>query len=390
MHADTPAPASFFLANARRTFDNDEQILRATQRTTYVLPLALAPAPTFARRVRPKRPEHPARRPDPTMLTLEMILQARARLHGRLHRTPLVACETLSRRFGCRVSLKLECLQKTGSFKPRGAFNKMLSLAEDERHHGVVAVSGGNHAQGVGYGAQQLGLSAVICMPRSTPANYLQAARAYGAELVLTPDIAGAFAEHDRLERLGRASVHPFDDPLVAAGQGTVGLEIVDDAPDVTRLYVSIGGGGLITGVATAVRAARPDVHIVGVETRGADAMSRALAAGRPVELPAITSIARTLGAPKVSDFTLDAVRRLVDEVVVVEDAEAVAEEVFLLERTKVLTEPAASCCLAAAERHRDRLRPDDHVVLLLCGGNVSAADLCTFRQRFLAGGGGS
>ncbi len=317
------------------------------------------------------------------MLSLEMIYGARLRLRGLVHRTPLVACETLSRRLGCRISLKLECLQKTGSFKPRGAFNKMLSLTGDQRRRGVVAVSGGNHAQGVAYAAKSLGISAVICMPRSTPANYIDAARGYGAELILTPDIASAFAEVDRQRESGRVCVHPFDDPLVAAGQGTLGLEILDDAPDVTRVFVSIGGGGLIAGVATALRSVRPEIRVVGVETRGADAMTRALAAGRPVEMPAITSIARTLGAPMVSEFTLESVRRLVEEVVLVDDAEAVAAEVLLLERAKVLTEPAAACCLAAAEARRDRLRPDDHVVLLLCGGNVSLTDLCGFRQRF-------
>jgi threonine dehydratase len=317
------------------------------------------------------------------MLTLDMICQARLRIRGLITRTPLVPCETLSRRLGCRVSLKLECLQKTGSFKPRGAFNKMLSLTDDERRRGVVAVSGGNHAQGVAFAARQLGISAVICMPRSTPANYVDASRAYGAEIVLTEDIAGAFAEVDRLRDVGRAVVHPFDDPLIAAGQGTIGLEMLDDAPDLTVAFVSIGGGGLITGVATALRSIRPDVRVIGVETRGADAMSQALAAGRPVHLPAITSIARTLGAPKVSDFTLEAVRRLVEEVVLIDDAAAVAAELFLLERTKILTEPAASCCLAAADLRRERFRPTDHVVLLLCGGNVSAADLCGFRQRF-------
>lgn len=319
------------------------------------------------------------------MLTLDLICQARHRLRDFLPRTPLAPSETLSRRLGCRVSLKLECFQKTGSFKPRGAFNKMLSLSDDERRRGVVAVSGGNHAQGVAFAARRLGVSAIICMPRSTPANYLDATRGYGAEIVLTPDIATAFAEVARQQSLGRALVHPFDDPLVAAGQGTIGLEILEDAPNATRVYVSIGGGGLIAGIATALRAIRPEIRVIGVETHGADAMARALAAGRPVEMPAITSIARTLGAPKVCDFTLDAVRRLVEEVVVVEDAEAVAAQLLLLERAKVLTEPAASCCLAAAERHRDRLRPEDHVVLLICGGNVSAADLCAFRQRFAA-----
>ena len=177
--------------------------------------------------------------------------------------------------------------------------------------------------------------------------------------------------------------IHPFDDPLVAAGQGTIGLEILEDLPGVTRVYVSIGGGGLITGVATALRVINPEIRVIGVETHGADAMAQSLAAGRLVELSAITSIARTLGAPKVSDFTLNHVKRLVQEVTVVDDAATMRALILLLERTKQLTEPAAACCLAAAERHRDQFNPDDQIVLLLCGGNLSTEDLCAFRQRF-------
>jgi threonine dehydratase len=197
------------------------------------------------------------------------------------------------------------------------------------------------------------------------------------------PDIRAAFAEADRLQGEGKVLVHPFDDPLVAAGQGSIGLEILEDLPGVTHVYVSIGGGGLITGVASALRAIEPDVAVVGVETHGADAMAQSLAAGRLVELPAITSIARTLGAPKVSAFTLGHVRELVREVTVVDDAATVAALTFILERTKYLVEPAAACCLVAAEQHRERFRAGDQVVLLLCGGNVSLEDLCTFQQRF-------
>ncbi len=318
------------------------------------------------------------------MLTLEMICQAQHRLRGLVHRTPLVYSATLSAHLGAPVYLKLECLQKTGSFKPRGAFNKMLTLTDEERRRGVVAVSGGNHAQGVAYAARQLGISAVIAMPDSTPRNYLDAARGYGAEVALMPTIRAAFAEADRLRAEGRVMVHPFDDPAVAAGQGTIGLEILEDLPDVRRVYVSIGGGGLITGVATALRTVDPGIEVIGVETHGADAMSQALAAGRPVELPAITSVARTLGAPMVCDFTLSAARALVREVKVVSDAEAVRALFLILERTKYLTEPAAACCLAAAEQQRAQLARDRPVVLLLCGGNVSAEDLSAYRQRFL------
>src|SRR5438132_1705430 len=157
------------------------------------------------------------------MLTLDMIARAALRIRGMVHRTPLVRSAALSERLGTNVYLKLECLQKTGSFKPRGAFNKMLSLTEEQRQRGVVAVSGGNHAAGVAYAARQLGISAVITMPETTPPNYLDATRGYGAEIVLTPDIRTAFAEAGRLQEQGRVLIHPFDDPLVAAGQGTIG-----------------------------------------------------------------------------------------------------------------------------------------------------------------------
>jgi threonine dehydratase len=317
------------------------------------------------------------------MLSLDLICQAQHRLRGLVRRTPLIHSATLSALLGARVYLKLECLQKTGSFKPRGAFNKMLSLGETERRRGVVAVSGGNHAQGVAYAAQQLGISAVIAMPHSTPRNYLDATRGFGADIALTPDIASAFAEARRLQDEGRVMIHPFDEPLVAAGQGTIGLEILEDLPAVQCVYVSIGGGALIGGVASALRGVKPDIRVIGVETHGADAMAQSLAAGRLVELPAITSIARTLGAPKVCDFTLNLVRALVEEVVVVDDAAAMAALILILERTKYLTEPAAACCLAAALRHKERFRPDDHIVLLMCGGNLSATDLCEFLRRF-------
>ncbi len=317
------------------------------------------------------------------MLTTDMIYQAQNRLRGYVHRTPLVSSRTLTENLGVSVYLKLECLQKTGSFKPRGAFNKMLSLSAEDRARGVVAVSGGNHAQGVGYAARELGISATLVMPASTPRNYVEATRGYGAEVVLVPDIAAAFAEADRLRAAGRVMVHPFDDPLIAAGQGTIGLEILEDLPDVDRVYISIGGGGLIAGIAQVMRTIRSNIRIIGVETNGADAMAKASAAGHPVELPAITSIARTLGAPKVSDFTYRSVKEYVEDVIVVEDGETVKALFQILERCKYLVEPAAACCLVAAQRHRGSFKPGEKIVILLCGGNVGPHDLVAFAQRF-------
>ena len=207
----------------------------------------------------------------------------------------------------------------------------------------------------------------------------MHATRGYGARVELTPTIAAAFAEVDRYKSEGRVFVHPFDDEVVMAGQGTLGLEIVEDLPDVTDVVVSIGGGGLMSGVSFAIKAKRPETRVWGVETVGADAMSQALAAGEPVTLPAITSIAKTLGAPSVSASTLDAAQKRLESVTVVTDEEAVGALRFILERLKVLTEPAASCTLAAAEKLRPNL--GSHVVLVLCGGNLALDDLCSYKK---------
>jgi threonine dehydratase len=313
------------------------------------------------------------------MITLDDVRIARERIAGRVKRTPLVSSESLRSRLGTNVYLKLELFQKTGSFKVRGAFNKVLSIPEAQRGCGLVAVSGGNHAQAVAYAGKELGLPAVILMPQKTPRNYIDATQGYGAEVILVPNTTEAFQRVSAYESQGWTSVHPFNDPLVMAGQGTVGLEIVEDLPDVTDVFVSIGGGGFIAGIATAVKALKPECRIWGVETEGADAMAKALEADHPVHLPAITSIARTLGAPSVSERTLAITKKYVESVTVVSDAEAARSLRFLLERTKVLTEPAASCTLAAAERLRDRFTADSKVVLVLCGGNVAVDDLCSY-----------
>ena len=307
------------------------------------------------------------------------IEQARDRIAPYVKRTRLERSETLSKHLDRNVFVKLELFQKTGSFKVRGAFNKLLSQPTDQLSKGVVAVSGGNHAQAVAYASNVLGLDAVVLMPDSTPENYVHATRGYGARVELTPTIAAAFAEVDRYKSEGRVFVHPFDDEVVMAGQGTLGLEIVEDLPDVTDVVVSIGGGGLMSGVSFAIKAKRPETRVWGVETVGADAMSQALAAGEPVTLPAITSIAKTLGAPSVSASTLDAAQKRLESVTVVTDEEAVGALRFILERLKVLTEPAASCTLAAAEKLRPNL--GSHVVLILCGGNLALDDLCSYKK---------
>ena len=310
------------------------------------------------------------------------VRRAQERIGSYVRRTPLERSESLSRRFDTNVFVKYELFQRTGSFKARGAFNKILSLPEDVRSRGIVAVSGGNHAQAVAYAATALGLNAVIVMPESTPRNYLDATRGYGAKVDLQPTIAAAFDKVTEYEAKGMTFVHPFDDEVVMAGQGTLGLEIVEALPDLTDVIVSIGGGGLAGGVATAVKSVNSAVRIWGVETEGADAMYRALEAGHPVHLDAITSIAKTLGAPAVSERTLVMAQNLLESVTVVSDAEAVDALVYIVERLKVLTEPAASCTLAAAEHLKDNFTPDSKVVLIFCGGNQSIADVCGYLSR--------
>ncbi len=314
-------------------------------------------------------------------MDLQNIRAAQSRIRGHVRRTPLEYSETLSKKLGVKVSVKYELFQKTGSFKARGAFNKLLLMTPDERKKGVVAVSGGNHAQAVAFASSVLAVDSVIVMPDSTPDHYLNATRSYGAEVVLKPSISEAFDEAKKLQDEGRVFLHPFDDVDIMAGQGTVGLEIVEDLPNVTDVIVSIGGGGLAGGVSAAVKSLRPETKIWGVETLGADAMSQALAAGRPVELKAITSIAKTLGAPHVSQMTLDLAQNNLENVTVVTDKEAVEALEFIAERLKVITEPAASCTLAAAEKLKEHFSDSSHIVLILCGGNTSLADVCGYRS---------
>jgi threonine dehydratase len=309
-------------------------------------------------------------------LSLKDIQGARQRIAPCIRRSPLSPTATLSERLKTNVYVKLEMFQKTGSFKVRGAFNKALSLKPEERERGIVAVSGGNHAQAVAYVARALGLKSMVLMPESTPRNYVDATRAYGAEIKFAASAAAAFSEVSEFERQGWVYMHPFDDALVMAGQGTVGLEILEDVPQVTDVVVSIGGGGFAGGLATAIKSLKPAVRIWGVETEGADCMARSLAAGKVETLDAITSIARTLGAPAPSEHTLALARQYLESVTVVPDSEVVSSLLFILERLKVLAEPAAACTLAAADRLRDKFTPERHVVLVLCGGNFAVEDL--------------
>ncbi|GAB3738667.1 threonine/serine dehydratase [Microlunatus parietis] len=313
--------------------------------------------------------------PSVRLVTPEALRTAAARIAGEIVATPTVASPGLTALLGVPVTLKLEQLQRSGSFKFRGALAKLLTLDEAERAAGVVAVSGGNHGTALADAAGSLGIAATVVMSEAAPQRSIDACRAAGAEVRLTPDMADAFALLDDLVAEGRTLVHPFDDPVVVAGQGTVGLEFAAAAPDLTDVLVSIGGGGLIAGVAVAFRELDPRVRIWGVETEGADAMSRALAAGGPVDFRP-TSIVTTLSAPHVSSLTYEHVRELVEDVIVVSDDEAVAGAITLAEQAGVWAEPAAGCLIPAARTVLDRVGPDARLGLVICGGNATVAAL--------------
>ncbi|MGW0629481.1 threonine/serine dehydratase [Streptomyces sp. NPDC002758] len=316
------------------------------------------------------------------MIGISDIEAAAERIAGHVVRTPTVPSPGLSTLLGVPVTVKLELLQRTGSFKARGATAKLLSLTEAERAAGVAAMSGGNHGVAVAVMAAALDVKATVVMPRTAPARSIALAEEAGASVRLTDGMAEAFELVTRLRDEGLTLVHPFDDPVVIAGQGTVGLEFADDADELTDVIVSIGGGGLIAGVAAAFRARRPDVRIWGVETAGAEAMSEALAAGSPLPV-ALSSVVTTLSAPSVSQLTYDHVSALVDEVLVVPDREAVQGCLDLAEHAKVWTEPAAGCLLPAARQVLERTGGRARLGLVVCGGNVTAGDIAEWTRRF-------
>src|SRR5688572_20115352 len=272
------------------------------------------------------------------MTTLLAIREAAEVIHGRVHRTPMLTSRTLSERCGCRVSLKAECLQKTGSFKVRGVFNRIRHLSDAERELGLIGISAGNHAQALAYGAAVEGIACTVVMPAHASQTKVDASRGYGAEVILHGNVFEAFAKMEELrDQRGLTLVHPYEDAHIMAGQGTVGLEIIEDVPEPSVVIVPIGGGGLIGGIAAAIKALHPAARVIGVEPEGAAAITRALEAGAPVRLEQIDTIADGLAAPIAGAQTLEHVRTFVDDVVLVNDDEIRSAALLVLERSKLL-----------------------------------------------------
>ena len=307
------------------------------------------------------------------MISLDDVLAARQTIAGRVHRTPTFSSRTLSELTGARVHLKAELFQRTGSFKPRGVLNKLAALAPEERARGVIGISAGNHAQALAYGGREAGLSVLVVMWADANPAKVAAARGYGAEVDLAAP--GPVKAFDRLDELigetGRTLVHPFDDPLVIAGQGTVGLELLEDVPDADVVVVPVGGGGLISGIATAVKGLRPQARVVAVEPELSPALHEGLKAGRSVPVQP-RSIADGLGAPFAGERAVAVCSALGIESVLVSEDEIEDVFRFLYQRAKLACEPAGAAATGALLAGKIPLRPDETVVAVVSGGNAA------------------
>ncbi|MDU0340355.1 threonine ammonia-lyase [Bosea rubneri] len=316
-------------------------------------------------------------------VTLADIQAAASRIAGKVRRTPTFLSAGLSQRLGVETVVKVESLQLAGSFKVRGCYNKLLGLSDAEKARGVVTVSGGNHAIAVSLVASMLGIKALVLMPKNVAPLNIRLTKEAGGEVELCEDSIAAFAKADEYAANGMTNVHSYDDPAIIAGHGTVGLELAADAGGrLDHVFISIGGGGFSAGVGAALKGLDPAVRIHGVETEGATTMTQALEAGKPVPIRP-TSIARTLGAPFATERTMAAAREFLEEIVLVPDADAVRELLWVLQNGRVLLEPAAACTVAAALARKDKFKPGERVALVLCGSNVALEDIESWRQQF-------
>jgi threonine dehydratase len=321
-------------------------------------------------------------------VTLSSINAARSRIGDAIHLSPCQLSHHLSERIGLPIYLKLENLQRTGSFKERGALNKLLTLSPEERERGVIAASAGNHAQGVAFHATRLGIRSQIVMPQATPLVKVVSTRGFGAEVVLHGANYDEACEEalNRCTQEGLTFIHPFDDPVVIAGQGTIGLELLEQVPDLEAVVVPIGGGGLISGVACALKECNPKIRVIGVEPEKLPSMLRAREAGMPVTIAPQATIADGIAVRRAGDITLPLVSRYVDEIVTVDDEEIASAILMLLEQEKTLAEGAGAAALAAllqskASLHHLRNR---RTAVLVCGGNIDVTLLAKIIERGL------
>lgn len=310
-------------------------------------------------------------------MNLESIREAAEKIRPYVHRTSVFTSRFFSEQTGCEVVFKAELFQKTGSFKPRGAINRLKHFTDEQKQNGIVSASAGNHAQAVAYAAAMEKIPCTVVMPVTASPIKLEATRGYGANVVLQEDLRTIFERTEEIRKERNAVLlHPFDDPYVIAGHGTVGLEIFEDVPDADTVVVGIGGGGLASGVAIALKSLKPGIRVIGVEPEGACGMTRALEQGAPVRLEKIDTIADGLAAPYAGKLNLECVQKYVDEVVLVPDSEIIRAVKLLLERAKLLVEPAGAASVAALLAGKVSGKK---VVLILSGGNLDLKRLAAW-----------
>ena len=310
-----------------------------------------------------------------SMIEINNVLAAQSRLKGLIRRTPLIGSGYLSERCGAKVFLKLESFQKTGSFKVRGALNKLASLTSEEKQAGVISLSAGNHAQSLAYAASLSGINSTLVMPSNAIEAKIKATEGYGGRVHLTSgDLLNETLAIQ--EEIGGTLIHPFDDIEIIAGAGTIASEILEDMPDVDMIIVGVGGGGLVSGIGAFAKLTNPAIQIIGVEPEGAAGMSVSVCRGHPIQLTDINTIADGLAAPFAGIHTLAHVKEYVDRMITVSDDSIIQALFTVMERAKILAEPAAAASVAGLLSNQIRIGSGFRVVCVISGGNIGAVDL--------------
>ena len=309
------------------------------------------------------------------MINIADIKKAYSNISSNIHRTPISTSTYLSQKFNSNFFFKQELFQKTGSFKIRGVLNKLSSLTSDQLQNGVISLSSGNHAQAVAYGSKIYNISSTIVMPTYSTKSKIEATKGYGAKVIITDeDLISVVNEIQK--KTNATLIHPFDDDYIIAGQGTLGLEITEDMPDIDHIFTAIGGGGLISGICIAMKAHNPKIKIIGIEPEGADGMRQSLEKKKPVTLDSINTIADGLSAPFIGKRNFEIVQKHIDQLITVSDKEIIESMWLIFERTKLFVEPSAAAGLAPILFDKYKLPINSKAMFILCGGNIDKEKL--------------
>ena len=309
------------------------------------------------------------------MINITDIQKAYSNISINIHRTPISSSTYLSQKFNSKIFFKQELFQKTGSFKIRGVLNKLSSLTPDQLKNGVISLSSGNHAQAVAYGSKIYNISSTIVMPTYSTKSKIAATKGYGAKVIITDeDLISVVSEIQK--KTNATLIHPFDDDYIIAGQGTLGMEITEDLPDIDHIFTAIGGGGLISGICIAIKSHNPKIKIIGIEPEGADGMRQSLEKGKAITLKSINTIADGLSAPFIGKKNFEIVQKHIDQLITVSDKEIIETMWLIFERTKLFVEPSAAAGLAPILFNKYILPTNSKAMFILCGGNIDKEKL--------------